>query len=413
MKRLQFDSILLLALVVPFIMGYSLSPGETSYLWFGLIFLGLFAYLGLDLLNLEKGIYFLLKKVLLWFLIFGVIGSAFYATIIVRQQTAPVYMIHDMPLQLESAIQFFLQGENPYAVTYFGTPLEEWHYGEGVNPALYNFVLMPFYLLFSLPFYFASISTIGFFDGRLPLIFLFGALLIMAAKLVKDPTQRLLFLTLLAFNPAMLPYTLEGRSDVFMFSFMFAGFYLLHKKRLALAGIPMALAFAVKQSAWPILPFFLVYLWYRTDGAHRLNKSLRVLKNLLPSFLTFAVIVLPFFFWDSKAFLEDTIFYLSGTAPYSYPISGYGFGMLLNQLGIIKDLNVYYPFIIWQVFIGLPALVILFRYLRKQPNVQRLIVCYGLFLFVFWYFSRYFNNNHLGYLSMVFITANFWVGDKK
>ena len=39
------------------------------------------------------------------------------------------------------------------------------------------------------------------------------------------------------------------------------------------------------------------------------------------------------------AFLESTILFLSGNATHSYPISGYGLGMVLNDVGIIKDIN--------------------------------------------------------------------------
>ena len=110
--------------------------------------------------------------------------------------------------------------------------------------------------------------------------------------------------------------------------------------------------------------------------------------------------------------MDSTVNYLSGSAAHSYPISGYGFGMLLAELGFIKDLTEYYPFQVWQILTGIPVLVLLIRYLRNNPNVSRLIITYGIFLFIFWYFSRYLNNSHLGYLSMVFITAYFWPRDE-
>lgn len=402
----MMDSVLLFALVIPFIMTYRLSPGPTPFWLFGLIFLGLFFYLVLDLLKLSLKRFFFLKQITLWVLIIAVLGSAFYAAIIVRHQTAPVYNIHDITLQLESAIQFFLQGQNPYSVTYFGTPLEQWHYSTTeINPALYHFVMQPFYLLFALPFYFVDISFFGFFDGRAPLIFLFFSLLVLAAKLVKNQKQKLLFLILLAFNPAILGYTLEGRSDIYMFSFFFAGLYFLQKERFFLAGLPFGLAFAVKQSAWPFFPFYLGFLYFKTKSFKK------TLKLILPFFMTFGIITLPFLLWDSKAFLDSTILYLSGSVSHSYPISGYGLGALLGEIGVIGDKFTSYPFWLWQTIIGLPLMVVLFRWQKKQNTVSRLIIVYGIFLFVFWYLSRYFNNSHLGFLSMVFITAYFWPND--
>lgn len=403
MKRISLASIVLFALVIPFIMTYRLSPGDTPYWLFGLIFLGLFLFILLDVVNLSERLYYNLKQLLLWLLVGLVIGSAFIAAIIVRHQTAPIYMVHDIVLQQESAIRFFLDGKNPYEVTYFGTPLEDWHYSPtAVNPALYHFVMEPFYLLFALPFYVISNMFFGYFDGRMPLLFLFFVLLILAATIVREKMNRLLFVILLAFNPAMLGYTLEGRSDVFMFAFLFAGLYLLHKNRFLLAGILIAAAFAVKQSAWPLLPFYLAFLYFKKGSI------IETVKASLPFVLTFITLTLPFYLWNQKAFLDSTVLYLSGNTTHSYPISGYGFGKLLTQLGLIKDVNQYYPFHIIQFLIGLPMIVLLTRFLKQRPEVSRLLLVYGLFLFVFWYFSRYFNNSHLGYLSMVFISAYFW-----
>jgi len=429
MKNIKLDSVLLLALVIPFIMNYRLSPGDTPYWLFGLIFLGLLSYIVVDLLNVDKSLYLKLKNSMLWGLIIVVIGSAFTAAIITRHKTHPIDNIHDMPLQQEIAIRFLTDGKNPYEVSYFGTFLEEWHYSEkDINPALYHFVLPPFYILFAVPFYFASNFIFGFFDARIPLLALFLFMLVIGSILLKDQDKKRLFLILLAFNPAMLPYTLEGRSDIYMFTFLFIGLFLLHKRQYFWAGVPMALAFAVKQSAWPILPFYVAFLYFTSkESTSKESKSLLrhlrgvskmdrpvagTVKLIMPLTLTFSIIVLPFFLWEPKAFLDSTIFYLSGNIANGYPVSGYGLGMLLHQVGIIKEIHQYYPFQIWQGIIGVPLAVFLIAYLKNHPTVGRLILVYGIFLFVFWYLSRYFNNSHLGYLSLVFIVAYFFPEDK-
>src|SRR5258706_7444812 len=176
MKNIKLDTILLFALLIPFIMTYRLSPGETPYWLFGLIFLVLFFYIIFDLgwFSYKEKTLSLIKNILLWILIFLSIGSAYFAAIVVRHQSAPQYNVHDIILQQEAAIRFFLHGKNPYAVTYFGTPLEKWHYSDTeVNPALYHFVMQPFYLLFPIPFYLVMGHTVGFFDARIPLFILF------------------------------------------------------------------------------------------------------------------------------------------------------------------------------------------------------------------------------------------------
>jgi uncharacterized membrane protein len=408
MKFLKLDTILLFALIVPFIMTYRLSPGITPLWLFGLIFLGMTGNIVLDtdIVFLKESLIQKIKMGLLWFLIIASIGSAFYAAIIVRHQTTPTYQIHDIILQQEAAIKFLLHGKNPYALTYFDTPLAQWHYSDtDINPALYHFVMEPFYLLFAIPFYLVMGHGFGFFDARVPLFFLFIVLLFFAQRLPKEEETKRSFMMLLAFNPATLGYFLEGRDDIFMYAFFFVGLYFLYKKKFSFSGIFFALSFATKQSAWPFFPFYIVYILHKKKGKNMIKDSLKI---LIPFLLVFASIVLPFFFWNPQAFLDSTILYLSGSTLHSYPVAGYGLGGLLTEIGIIKDVHKYYPFIIWQVLIGFPLLLYLLSWLWRKATMQRLIIAYGIFLFIFWYMSRYFNNSHLGYLSMVFLTAYFW-----
>ncbi|HXS15322.1 MAG TPA: hypothetical protein VN711_04285, partial [Candidatus Saccharimonadales bacterium] len=361
-------------------------------------------------------LYNLLKNSVLWIVVTIVLGSAFSAAIIVRHETAPIYNVNDIIIQQEAAIHFFVHGKNPYSETYFHTPLAQWHYSDTeVNPALYHFVMEPFYFLFSIPFYIASNHTIGYFDGRIPLLFLFAVMLLVAFFVPKGQENKRLFVTLLAFSPATLGYALEGRSDIYMFAFSMLGFFLLSKKYYFWAGIPMALAFMIKQSIWPFFPLYVAYLLFVLWQEHKTFKkaALETIKNLVGFSILVLVIAVPFYLWNPKAFLESTIYYLSGNDPHSYPISGYGLGAMLNQFGVIKNVHAYYPFTYWQVGIGVPVLAVLIWSLYKKPTVTKLIFSYGIFLFVFWYLARYFNNSHLGYLSMVFITAYFWRDEKE
>lgn len=397
-------------------MQYRIGPGDTPFWLFGFIFVALLGYIVLDLLPLKELLYNRYKNIVLWITILTVLGSAFGSTIIVRHQVAPIYGVHDVVLQQEAAIRYFIHGKNPYQETYFGTPLQDWHYSDtDVNPALYHFVMEPFYLLFAVPFYFVSNHAIGYFDGRIPLLALFLSLLILAFTLVKDEEKKRTFVSLLAFNPAMLGYTLEGRSDIYMFAFMFAGLFLLYKKRVFWAGIAIGLAFMIKQSIWPFLPLYLFYIVILALQEKRdvRTVTLYLVKNISGFIGVCLSFMSPFLLWNSKAFLDSTVFYLAGNDIHSYPISGYGFGMVAYQFGWIKNVHAYYPFTLWEIGLGIPTLFALGYLLWKRPTIPMLIFSYGIFLFVFWYFSRYFNNSHLGYLSMVFLTAYFWPQETK
>ena len=303
MKSLKLDSILAFVLIIPFIMTVRISPRETPYFLFGLIFAGLLLYLALDILKLKSVLYEKLKNITMWGLIIVVIISSFASAIIVRHESSPIYNVHDILVQQEAAIRFLLDGKNPYRETYHNTPLSDWHYSDKEeNPALYHFVMQPFYLIFSLPFYPLFGRTIGYFDGRFPLLFLFFLSLAVAFRIIKDGEKRRSFVFLLTFNPLMVYYTLEGRSDFFMYGFLMAGFYLLHKSKYLLSAVLMGFAFAVKQSVWPLFPLYITYLWFKNKNKKDLIKPLSVFA------MTFGTIVLPFFLWDPKAFLDSTVF---------------------------------------------------------------------------------------------------------
>ena len=82
--------------------------------------------------------------------------------------------------------------------------------------------------------------------------------------------------------------------------------------------------------------------------------------------------------------------------------------MLLNQIGFIKNINDQFPFAVFQLLVGIPLVFFLIKYLRKNLSVKTLILAYTIFLFVFWYFSRYFNNSHIAYISILITMAYFW-----
>lgn len=388
-----------------------LSPGDTPYLLFGFIFLLLTAYVVTDFFNLPAKAFSLIKNSLLWVIIVTVLGSAFLSSMIVRHQTAPIYGVNDIIVQQEAAIRYLVHGKNPYKETYFGTPVESWHYSDTeINPALYHFVMEPIYLVGPLPAYWLSNHIIGYFDAREALWLLFAGMLVLAFAIPKSNENKRLLVTLLAFSPATLPYVLEGRSDVFVYAFLLGCFYLLEKKKLFWAGVLLAVSFLIKQSSWPIFPLYFFYIFrFAWDESKAFStRVLSLAKNMSGFIILFLAVSAPFYFWSPSSYVASTISYLSGSTTHSYPVSGYGFGMVLNQLGFIKDVHVYYPFVIWQLLIGGPVLILLSWYLWRKPTVQKLILFYALFLFVFWYFSRYFNNSHIGYISMVLITAYFW-----
>lgn len=402
------DSILLFAFAVPVVMKYRILPVEgTPYWLFGILFLILGTHcfmsfypgiLGGYKKHLEK-----LKMLCVTTTIAITLGGAVVTAMFDRAKTAPVYGVHDIILQQEAAMRYLLVGKNPYKETYFGTPVESFNYDEpgnteATNPALYHFVMPPWYVLFPFAFYYTAIPVLGFFDGRMASLFAMILLLVTLRYWYRDHAISRIAMTLTALSPSVVEYFVEGRSDVFALSWLMASLVLLNQKRFVASGAMLALSFLSKQTIWFIAPFYLLYLWKQTRSHTAVfwqTVTIIVAVSL--------VIVTPFLLWDPRAFIGSVILYLTGSTATSYPVSGYGWGMVLLSFGWIRDIHAYYPFIYWQLGIAVPLGIVLMRGLWAIPSQSRMIIFYAVFLGVYWYFSRYFNNSHLGFLSMLFV----------
>lgn len=411
------DSVLLFALSIPVVMQYRILPVTgTPYWLFGILFLLLavncFVSFYPDMLGRWKKYLQPLKMFFLVAVICITLGGASVTAMFDRAKTAPVYGVHDIILQQESAMRYLIVGKNPYKETYFGTSVESFRYAElgrdAVNPALYHFVMPPWYLLFPFFFYYTSIPVVGFFDGRMALLFTMALLLFFVWHWFKDKGIARTAIVLTALSPSVVGYFVEGRSDVFALAWLMGAMVLLTRRKFVVSGLLLALAVLSKQTIWFVLPFYGIYLRIQTV------KNRRVFwLTLLVGGGTVLGMILPFLIWDAKAFADSVILYLTGNTATSYPVSGYGLGMMLYDFGVIRDIHAYYPFIYWQIGLALPLLAALLVWLGKKPSQSGLIVSYAVFLLVYWYLSRYFNNSHLGYLSMLFVLGGLKVVDEK
>lgn len=411
------DSVLLFAFSIPVVMQYRILPVDgTPYWLFGLLFLILtlncFISLYPEVLGRWKKYISRIKMVFLIATLCITIGGASITAMFDRARTAPVYGVHDIILQQESAMRYLIEGKNPYKETYFGTQVESFRYAElgrdAVNPALYHFVMPPWYLLFPYVFYYTSIPVLGFFDGRMALLFTMIILLTFVWFWLKDKALARVAIVLTALSPSVVDYFVEGRSDVFALSWLMGAMVLLTNRRYVLSGIALALGLLSKQTIWFVVPFYGVYLWRETA-----NSRVIFWKTAAVCGAVSVALILPFVVWDSMAFMNSVVFYLTGNTATSYPVSGYGLGMMLYDAGVIRDIHAYYPFVYWQIAVALPVFIALVYWLWRKPSESRLIISYAVFLMIYWYLSRYFNNSHLGYLSMLFVLGGLKAVDEK
>lgn len=405
MNVMALEAVLLFILSVPLVMQYRILPVEgTPYWLFGIIF----AVLTFNVIfsvyppRWKEALLERVKGIVFWATLLFVLGGITVTAIVDRHRTAPIYGVHDIVLQQEAAMRFMLVGKNPYKETYFETPMKDWHYGElgrdTTNPALYHFVMPPWYLLFPFLFYFTATPIFGYFDGRMVLLFcLFGTILVIL-RWFRSPEIGRITAALLALSPGVASYFIEGRSDAFALFWFIWAIYLLDKKLWFWSAVLFGLSLISKQTIWFSLPFYVLYM-YRSS-----KKSLTaVVKYGVLAVMTVMIFVVPFLIWDARAFVESVLLFLSGGTSTGYPVSGYGLGMVLFSLGIIRDTHAYYPFVYWQLAFGLPTMLISLRFLSKKLLISRLFIAYAVTLLVVWYVSRYFNNSHVTYIGTLLL----------
>lgn len=357
------------------------------------------------------------KKVFLILLFFIVISSVIFAAfrqINDRFILGPYLHIHDGAIQTEEAIKFLLKGKNPYTENYFNTPMD---YMGGMaemnfaNPAIYHLVYLPFNILFSIPFYILSIFFIHIFDERfvyVPVFFLFIGLILKWPD--KSLKRKLVFLILFTINPLFFSFFVLGRNDIFVFFWIVLSVYFLGRKKYDFSSLALAFAVTSKHSSWFILPFYFSYLYYlETSKASVWQKIKNIYKKTYLFFAASAIIIIPFLIWDYASFIDDIFKYANGTAYMSYPMTGFGFSRLILQTGLAASPNDYWPFWIPQAVFGLPLLWVLVKMQKNNNTLAQIIFNFSLLLMTFWLFSRFFNNNYIGFLIMLFLFAAFLI----
>jgi len=155
------------------------------------------------------------------------------------------------------------------------------------------------------------------------------------------------------------------------------------------------------------LPFFVLYV---LDPATRKNwrELITRARTLLPAILLFALVIVPFLVWDAAAFVDDIINYQSGISPSvtNYPIKALGLGSLVLGFHWVENSTATFPFAIFQIVVG--GLILIGLLVRQWRNntLSQMAMNYAILFFVFAFFSRTFNDNHLGFAMTCLVLAS-------
>jgi hypothetical protein len=279
--------------------------------------------------------------------------------------------------------------------------------GYAHNPAFDHLPYLPGMLYLSAPVDWAMRRLLGFYDQRL--LYLAAAFLlatILSTMVAAGPARRMVFVATLL-NPLWGRDLVVGRNDVLLLVplALFARFLLAERFRAA--AIAMGIALAMKQQALFALPFFLLLVFLRRGRALRPS-----LGDAWPVLAIPTAAVLPFVLWDARAFFEDTLFWNLGLAADAYPVrwDGLGLSPLAFGLGLVEQPSGPNPY----GLLALPAILVglagLGAWLWRRPTPARTLVAAGALLYLALATSRFFSNNYL--MAVVVLWAVALLGER-
>jgi 4-amino-4-deoxy-L-arabinose transferase-like glycosyltransferase len=360
------------------------------------------------------------KLALVWLIVVSTVVAQSVLLILLRQATGPASYTHDGGvIQTEEALKYILAGKNPYVEDYVNTPMAEW--GLDYRTALYHYPYLPWTFLFSAPCYLVGQAVLGWYDQRFVYLLLFVITLLLAPRLAQKRADRLGLVMVLGLNPIMGIDVIFGQNDSFMLFWIVLALWLLPPSRekrkdrkwgTVLSVISFGLACASKPTAWFLAPFYFLYLLREKDislgNLRRL--AIPLLRRVVPFLVIFAVLILPFAVWDWGALVDDVWGWASGMAEVPYQIRGWGFANLILGLGLVESKLDYFPFWIPELLICLPLLLFLLWRQVKANTLEAVLYGYSALMFVFFYFSRFLNENYLGFI-LAFVALAYYASE--
>ena len=360
------------------------------------------------------------KLALIWLIVVLTVVAPTLKMTLLREQSGPASYAHDGGvIQTEATVEYFLSGRNPYVEDYLQTPMAEWGLSE-FRTALYHYPYLPWTFVFSAPFYKLSQATLGWYDQRFVYLLLFVLTLALAPALARGRDSKLLLLMTLGLNPIMGSDVIFGQNDSFVLFWIVLALLLLargnemgEERRAAPWRLGSAAAFglacASKPTAWFLAPFYALLLVGTSPPP---DPSLRergtvLLRRAWPALVAFLLLVLPYLIWDAGAMVDDVWRWASGRGEHAYQIWGWGASNLLLALGWVSSRFDYWPFWVAQIIVGGPLLVFLLWRQWRDNRIAAACSGYALFLLVFFFLSRFLNENYLGYILALLVLGVF------
>ncbi|MFC1662550.1 hypothetical protein ACFL04_00065 [Patescibacteria group bacterium] len=357
-------------------------------------------------------------KILILSVLIGVVLVNYGYVIIAKDKTTSKY-ISDVALVSEDAVMALADRQNPYQVSYGNASTGKWDDGYVYlpikndkmlvikNPTIEHLPYLPGIFIPTYPAYFLSHNIFKYFDIRWVFVMAFIIMAFFIYRLPEAINRKRWLLMLFIFNPLFIPMFGVGHNEVLVYLWLILFLFKLKNNNFTWATFWLSLAVITKQSVWPLLPFYLIYLIIELREKNKKNIVIfrRLMKIVWLPLLISLIMLAPFIVDDFSAFKDDVFDYLAGTSNVNYPVAGIGLGRLLLDNGFIGSYFDYYPFWIWQLIFSLPALLVLAFWQIRNNTIGQMMLNYALLLSVFWFMSRYFHTSHVGFIvGLIFLS---------
>lgn len=313
--------------------------------------------------------------------------------------------VHDGAVQSEEAAKFLIQGENPYAVDYRRTPFGA--FGNNLGPQYDNvawthYAYPPANFLLTAPFLWLH-RVVPWSDSRTlyTLAFLAVAALLVSTQSTWPGRSRMVLLTL--GNPLIWMYAIVGFNDILMALGIIGTAVAAHRQKWIWSGITFGLAVGTKQTAWLMIPLWLLWLgfMYRQKKISRTQLG----RTVAAGAITGGIFLLPFFFWSPADFYDDLIRYVSGTIPLSYPVSGMTLQQYFYIWRFIPSPLSPTPTLALEAAVGLPVLALVGRWIKRRPTAGTWLAAGIVLSLSMLLVNRYFNENYVSGLIAIGVAA--------
>lgn len=318
---------------------------------------------------------------------------------------------NDGAAQSVEAAKFLIRGINPYAADFSTTPFAIWPSANGLatrNIAYDHYAYPPLTFLVFVPPVLLHDLTGWAIDYQLFYFIVWLAMVVIISALATDWTTRHRLLILTLGNPFLWAYAFAGYNDTLFLLGFLAAVLAATRRRWALAGACLGLSLASKQTAWLLLPPVAVWLW---ANYRRGRISFDAAKGFAAATLvTTALVVLPFLAWNPAALYDDTVRYVAGVIPDSFPISGTTVIQYLRVWGFVP--SPWSPVAVWpiQLAVLLPTFWMVARWIRSSPTISRLLAAGSIILLVAVLFNRVGAENY--FVSVLLLAVSSYAANR-